>query len=53
MNWVGHVARVGGRRNSCGVLVNKSNRKMTAGRAECRREDNIKVNRDDEIRGKH
>jgi hypothetical protein len=33
----------GRRRISCGVLVKKCVRKMTAGGAESRREDNIKV----------
>jgi hypothetical protein len=35
---------MGGKRNLCGVLVKKSDRKMTAGRVEFRREDNIKMN---------
>jgi len=43
MSWVGHVARMGERRNLYRVLVVKPERKRPFGRPRCRWEDNIKM----------
>ena len=44
MKWVGHVARMGGRRGAYRVLVGKPEGKRPLGRPRYRWEDNIKMN---------
>ena len=43
MKWVGHVARMGGRRGAYRVLVGKPEGKRPLGRPRYRWEDNIKM----------
>ena len=43
MRWVGHVARMGERRNAYRVVVGKPVRKRPLGRPRRRWEDNIKM----------
>jgi hypothetical protein len=43
MRWVGHVARMGKKRNAYRLLVVKPERKRTLGRPRCRWIDNIKM----------
>jgi hypothetical protein len=44
MRWVGHVARMGEKRNMCWLLVGKPEGKRSLGRPRCRWIDNIKMN---------
>jgi hypothetical protein len=43
MRWVGHVARMGAKRNACRILVGKPEGKKPLGRLRHRWVDNIKV----------
>jgi hypothetical protein len=43
MRWVGHVARMGERRNACRILVGKPEGKRPLGRSRRRWVDNIKM----------
>jgi hypothetical protein len=43
MNWVGHVAHMGEKRNAHRILVGKPERKRPPGRPRCRWEDNVKM----------
>jgi len=42
MRWVGHVASKEDRRDTCKVLVEKSERKRVLGRHKCRWKDSVK-----------
>ena len=48
MRWEGHVARMGERRCAYRILVGKPERKRPLGRPRCRREDNIKMDLQEE-----
>ena len=43
MRWAGHVARMGGRKGVCRVLMGKPEGKRPVGRPRRRWEDNIKM----------
>jgi hypothetical protein len=43
MRRAGHVARMGAKRNACGILVGKPEGKRPLGRPRCRWVDNIKM----------
>jgi hypothetical protein len=43
MRWMGHVARMGEKRNAYRLLVGKRERKTSLGRQRCRWMDNIKM----------
>jgi hypothetical protein len=43
MRWVGHVARIGEKRNVYGILAGKPERKRPLGRPKRRWVDNIKI----------
>jgi hypothetical protein len=43
MRWVGHIARLGGKRNACKLLVGKPEGKRPLGRPRRRWVDNIKM----------
>jgi hypothetical protein len=44
MRWVGHVARMGEKRNMCKILVGESEGKGPLGRPRCRWVDSIEMN---------
>jgi hypothetical protein len=44
MRWVGHIARIGDRRDAYRIVVGKPEGKRGLGRPRCRWEDNIKLN---------
>jgi hypothetical protein len=44
MRWVGHVARIGTKRNAFRILVGQPERKRPLGRPRHRWVDNIKMN---------
>jgi hypothetical protein len=44
MRWVGHVARMGEKRNPYRILMGKSEGKILLGRPRHRWENNIKIN---------
>jgi hypothetical protein len=43
MTWIGHVARMGEKRNACRILVGKPEGKRPLGRLRCRWEDNSRM----------
>jgi hypothetical protein len=43
MRWAGYVARMGEKRNACGILVGKPEGKRSLGRPRRRWVDNIKI----------
>jgi hypothetical protein len=43
IKWVGHIARMGEKRNACRVLVGRPDGKKPLGRHRCRWENNIKM----------
>jgi hypothetical protein len=43
MRWVGHVARMGERRNACSILAGKPGGKRPIGRPRRKWEDNVKM----------
>jgi hypothetical protein len=53
MRWMGHVARMGERKDAYRVLVGKSEGKKPIGRSRCRWEDNIKMNLPGSGMGRH